>query len=156
MEKPQKLRLFWLAFGLSWVLVGVYFMLHSLTDSFGIILAGIVISVFGLTYYPSSEGTQKDLRIRFKQYCNNYKTTNGKLVLAGLGLVLSAVVTLALAFYFMSLQEAHPFSADYSGVWGPLIAATVLLLIPGCVLIAVFGLLMRIELYKRQKEKVGD
>ena len=152
MKRVEKIRAFWFALGLSMICMGVYltFVGYLTQISIGLIFSGVGIAMSGLAYYPSGEGErQRDLRTRFKQYRDSYKSTGGKLALVGLGFVLSGLFTFGLLFYLVARAEHH-YVYPVSPVIPALFVMTVLLLLPGFVLVSVGFIMAKIDQYQRK------
>jgi hypothetical protein len=152
MERVEKIRAFWFALGLSLICVGMYLTLMSLIQiSIAIIFSGVGIAVSGLAYNPpESEHRRRDFRLRLKQYRESYKSTGGKLALVGLGFVLSGLFTFGLLLYFAARAE-HPYFYPVSSAISILLVMTVLLLLPGFVLVFVGFIMAKIDQYQQRK-----
>jgi len=154
MERVEKIRAFWFALGLSLICAGMYLTFVGLTQiSIGLIFSGVLVAVSGLAYYPTGagEGQRRDLRTRFKQYRDNYKSTGGRLALVGLGFVLSGVFTFGLLFYLLAQEERHFYTISANPAIPILAVMTVLLFLPGFVLVFVGFIMAKIDQYEKGK-----
>ena len=135
------------------IFIGMYltFVGYLTQISISLIFSGVCIAVSGLAYSHFGEGgRQRDLRTRFKQYRDSYKSTGGKLALVGLAFVLSALFTFGLLLYLAARAEHH-YIYSASPAIPILFVVTVLLLLPGFVLVFVGFIMAKIDQYQKQK-----